>query len=215
MPHRAPGAPGKRPGNYLSGKPIRYYRPTGSAEVRNLIERRLPGVQRRPPVRGLPHLRRQDAGAGQRHDHRPDRRRRADAGRPRRLRHRADGARPGRLPDQHRREPLSRPPLRAELHAAPRLAVPGRRRALRAGHHPDLRRAVPGDGAARDRRLHPRLPGAVRPRRARSRPPSSTTGSVRTCSTRNPGCAEYSVVARAALPACRSTPRRPATARSA
>ena len=38
MPHRAPGAPGKRPGNYLSGKPITYYRPTGSAEVRNLIE---------------------------------------------------------------------------------------------------------------------------------------------------------------------------------
>ena len=38
MPHRAPGAPGKRPGNYLSGKPITYYRPTGSAEVRNLLE---------------------------------------------------------------------------------------------------------------------------------------------------------------------------------
>ena len=85
--------------------------------------RRVPGVQRRPAVRSLPDLRRQDAGAGERHDHRPDRRRRADAGRPRRLRHRADGARAGRLRHQHRRESLSRPPLRAELHAAPRLAV--------------------------------------------------------------------------------------------
>ena len=38
MPHRAPGSPGQRAGNYLSGKPIRYYRPSGSAEVRHLID---------------------------------------------------------------------------------------------------------------------------------------------------------------------------------
>ncbi len=38
MPHRAPGAPGQRAGNYLAGKPIKYYRPGGSAEVRHLIE---------------------------------------------------------------------------------------------------------------------------------------------------------------------------------
>jgi deoxyhypusine synthase len=38
MPHRAPGAPGQGPGRYLSGKQIRYYRPRGSAEVRALIE---------------------------------------------------------------------------------------------------------------------------------------------------------------------------------
>ena len=38
MPHRAPGAPGKRASNFLAGKPIKYYRPGGSAEVRNLIE---------------------------------------------------------------------------------------------------------------------------------------------------------------------------------
>ena len=38
MPHRAPGASGGRKGHFLSGKPIKYYRPRGSAEVRALIE---------------------------------------------------------------------------------------------------------------------------------------------------------------------------------
>ena len=38
MPHRAPGAPGKTRQNYLSGKPIRYYRPKGSADIRQLID---------------------------------------------------------------------------------------------------------------------------------------------------------------------------------
>ena len=38
MPHRAPGAPDARPGNYLAGKPIKYYRPSGSSQVRDLIE---------------------------------------------------------------------------------------------------------------------------------------------------------------------------------
>jgi deoxyhypusine synthase len=38
MPHRAPGAPGHKPTNYLSGKQIKYYRPRGSAEVRQLID---------------------------------------------------------------------------------------------------------------------------------------------------------------------------------
>ncbi len=38
MPHRAPGAPGHQAGNYLSGKVIKYYRPRGSAEVRDLID---------------------------------------------------------------------------------------------------------------------------------------------------------------------------------
>src|SRR4029453_17713475 len=38
MPHRAPGSPGHGPGHYLQGKQIRYYRPTGSTEVRQLIE---------------------------------------------------------------------------------------------------------------------------------------------------------------------------------
>ena len=37
MPHRAPGAPGGSK-NYLSGKPISYYRPRGSAEIRQLID---------------------------------------------------------------------------------------------------------------------------------------------------------------------------------
>ena len=38
MPHRAPGAPGHNPKGYLSGKPITYYRPRGSADVRQLID---------------------------------------------------------------------------------------------------------------------------------------------------------------------------------
>jgi len=38
LPHRAPGATGKTRRNYLSGKPIRYYRPKGSAEIRHLID---------------------------------------------------------------------------------------------------------------------------------------------------------------------------------
>src|SRR4051795_9551378 len=38
MPHRAPGSPGQGPGQYLHGKQIRYYRPQGSAEVRQLID---------------------------------------------------------------------------------------------------------------------------------------------------------------------------------
>ncbi|MEO6212774.1 MAG: deoxyhypusine synthase [Vicinamibacterales bacterium] len=38
MPHRAPGAPGHSAGNYLSGKVIKYYRPSGSAEIRHLID---------------------------------------------------------------------------------------------------------------------------------------------------------------------------------
>src|SRR5262245_39287897 len=38
MPHRAPGAPGRGPKAYLSGNAIQYYRPRGSADVRQLID---------------------------------------------------------------------------------------------------------------------------------------------------------------------------------
>jgi deoxyhypusine synthase len=38
VPHRSPGAPGDRKKQVLSGKPIRYYRPRGSADVRALID---------------------------------------------------------------------------------------------------------------------------------------------------------------------------------
>jgi deoxyhypusine synthase len=38
VPHRAPGSPGSSSHNHLSGKPIAYYRPRGSAEVRALID---------------------------------------------------------------------------------------------------------------------------------------------------------------------------------
>jgi deoxyhypusine synthase len=38
VPHRSPGAPDGRKGDYLAGKAIKYYRPRGSAEVRTLID---------------------------------------------------------------------------------------------------------------------------------------------------------------------------------
>src|SRR5437773_7216863 len=38
MPHRAPGSTGKTRKKYLSGKPIRYYRPRGSPDIRHLID---------------------------------------------------------------------------------------------------------------------------------------------------------------------------------
>ena len=38
MPHRAPGSPGKSRQSFLTGKPIKYYRPKGSQEIRHLID---------------------------------------------------------------------------------------------------------------------------------------------------------------------------------
>jgi deoxyhypusine synthase len=38
MPHRAPGSPGHKTTNYLSGKAIKYYRPRGSADIRHLMD---------------------------------------------------------------------------------------------------------------------------------------------------------------------------------
>jgi hypothetical protein len=38
VPHRAPGAPGHTHDDYLKGKAIKYYRPRGSAEVRQLVD---------------------------------------------------------------------------------------------------------------------------------------------------------------------------------
>jgi deoxyhypusine synthase len=38
VPHRSPGSSAAPSSRFLSGKPIRYYRPTGSAEVRRLID---------------------------------------------------------------------------------------------------------------------------------------------------------------------------------
>src|SRR5580765_1967728 len=38
LPHRAPGSPGHSRQSFLSGKPIRYYRPTGSREVARLVD---------------------------------------------------------------------------------------------------------------------------------------------------------------------------------
>jgi deoxyhypusine synthase len=38
VPHRAPDASGKSASQYLGGKPIKYYRPQGSADLRRLID---------------------------------------------------------------------------------------------------------------------------------------------------------------------------------
>ena len=38
MPHRAPGSPARGPRQYLTGRPITYYRPTGHPAIRHLIE---------------------------------------------------------------------------------------------------------------------------------------------------------------------------------
>jgi deoxyhypusine synthase len=38
VPHRAPGSPASSREQYLSGRPIRFYRPRGSAEVRALVD---------------------------------------------------------------------------------------------------------------------------------------------------------------------------------
>jgi deoxyhypusine synthase len=38
LPYRAPGSPGHSRQQFLSGKPIRYYRPRGSADIRHLID---------------------------------------------------------------------------------------------------------------------------------------------------------------------------------
>jgi deoxyhypusine synthase len=38
MPHRAPGSPARGPRQYLSGRPIKYYRPVGDPSIRTLID---------------------------------------------------------------------------------------------------------------------------------------------------------------------------------
>jgi deoxyhypusine synthase len=38
LPHRAPGSPGKSRKSFLSGKPIRYFRPTGSRDIVRLVD---------------------------------------------------------------------------------------------------------------------------------------------------------------------------------
>jgi deoxyhypusine synthase len=38
LPHRAPGSPGLSRKPFLTGKPIKYYRPTGSPQVKHLID---------------------------------------------------------------------------------------------------------------------------------------------------------------------------------
>ena len=166
MPHRAPGSPGLSRKPFLSGKPIKYYRPTGSPQIKHLIDEgfqafnagRLSEACQIFSEKMLAPDNDTTIGLTV-----------AGALTPAGL-----GGCVIELMDRglvdfvisHRREPLPRPALRAELHAAARLAVPERRRALRGRRHPHLRRPVSRDGAARDRRVHPRLPRSLRPERA-------------------------------------------------
>ncbi len=216
MPYRAPGSPARGPRQYLT-RPSHQVLPSDrrSRRFAALIDDGFQAFNAGPLVGGLQDLRGQDARAEERHDDRADDRRRDDAGRPRRLRHRDDGARAGRLPDQHRRESVPRSALRAELHAAPRVAVSGRSRSVRGRRDPDLRRAVSGHRAARDRRVHPRVPRAFRHERPGVDRRSSTTSSARICSSSGPAARSTRSWRAPRSSACRSTRRRPATARSA
>ena len=130
MPYRSPGAP-KGAKSFLKGKPIRYYRPKGSAAVRTLIDE---GFQAFNAARlGEACRIFGDKMLSKQHDTT--------------IALTVAGAMTpaglggciielmerglDRLRDQHRRQPLSRSALRAELHAAPRLAVRRRSRAVR------------------------------------------------------------------------------------
>ena len=167
MPHRRPGAPTADQQPYLGGKPIRYYRPRGSRELRRLVDEGFQAFNAGRLSEACHVFTERMLDPGPRHDDRVDHGRGVDAGRSRRLRHRADGAGAGGLSRQHRRQPVPRSAPCPELHAAPRLAVPRRRRAARARDHPHLRRPVPRGRPARDRRLPARLPLAPGVRRAR------------------------------------------------
>ena len=148
MPYRALERPGT-PDQHLSGKPIRYYRPQGSAGDPPPRRRRISGLQRRRLAEACRDLRRTRCSAPE-HDTTIGLTI-AGAMTPAGLGGCVIEMMDRGLVDfiiSHRREPLSRPALRAELHAPPRLAVRRRRRAVRGRRHPHLRRAVSGDGAA-------------------------------------------------------------------
>ena len=92
MPYRAPGAP-KGAKSFLTGKPIRYYRPKGSAAVRTLIDEGFQAFNAARLGEACRIFGDKMLAEAARHDDRADHCRRHDAGRARRLRHRADGAR--------------------------------------------------------------------------------------------------------------------------
>ena len=198
MPHRAPGSPGRSRQQFLSGKPIRYYRPKGSAEIRHLIDEgfqafnagRLSEACQIFAEKMLAPEHDTTIGLTM-----------AGALTPAGL-----GGCVIELMDRglvdfvisHRREPLPRSALRAELHAAPRLAVRGRRASC-------TRRASSGSTTCCFRR----------PCCSRPTPTSATSSSARGLNEpistaefhyrlgrdlleRYPGCEEHSVVARAA-----------------
>ena len=214
MPHRAPGAPGHR-GNYLSGKVIKYYRPRGSAEVRHLIDNGFQAFNAGRLSEAC-HIFTEKMLAPE-HDTTIGLTI-AGALTPAGLGGCAIEMMERGLVDFIISTGAN---LYHDLHYALNFTLHRGSPFLddvelyEAGDHPDLRRAVPRDGAARDRRVHPRLPGPLGdlrgdvhlrvPLPARPRPARDATRAARsTRSSRRPR-----------KPACRSTRRRRATARSA
>ena len=123
MPHRSPGTPDTPAARHLQGRPIRYYRPRGDAGVRALIEEgfqafnagRLSEACHVFTDRMLDPAHDTTIGLTM-----------AGALTPAGLGgcvHRAARPRSRRLRHQHRRQPLPRSALRAELHPAPRVAL--------------------------------------------------------------------------------------------
>ena len=120
MPHRAPGSRDNPASSICPESRFAITARVAAPDITASDRRRISGVQRGAPRRGVPHLHGQDAAARERYDDRAHRRRSAHPGRSWRVHRRADGARARRLCYQHRRQPLSRSALRAELHAASR-----------------------------------------------------------------------------------------------
>ena len=77
MPHRAPGSPGQSRQQFLSGKPIRYYRPKGSPEIRHLIDEGFQAFNAGRLSEACQIFTDKMLAPEQRHDDRPDDRRRA------------------------------------------------------------------------------------------------------------------------------------------
>ena len=199
MPYRAPGSPGHSLKKSLSGKPITYYRPKGSPEIRHLIDEgfqafnagRLSEACQIFSEKMLAPENDTTIGLTI-----------AGAMTPAGL-----GGCVIEMMDRGLVDFIisTGANLYHDLHYALNFTLHRgspfveRRRALRRRRHPHLRRAVSGDRAARNRRLHPRLHRALGARTSRSRRRSSTTASGRDLLERYPGCEEHSVVARAAL----------------
>ena len=215
VPHRSPGAPGDRKKQVLSGRPIRYYRPRGSADVRALID---DGFQAFNAARlsEACHIY-ADKMLAPEHD--------TTIGLTL-----AGALTPaglgGCLIELMERGLIdfmisTGANLYHDLHYALNFTLRrgspflDDRRPVRRGRHPHLRRAVPGVGADRDRRSTCATSSRAPASTARSPPPSCTSVSARICCRARPAARSTPWSPLPRNTACRSTPRRRATAPSA